>query len=1688
MPSEPVRGQGRSWKQQATAANRKQEAQPQWRREPATPSADQRRWSKKTKLGLTALGFLIFCGVLLWAVLLLMPPKPACLVLWVGDDEENLAIPANPSGRTAARQLEALTQSGSDSLFWRSGLLHLKQATQELRTDQPWDHHLEKFKEKTIVLFFAVHGGVDLEGAYLLPQDSNGRADEKNRLRLTRVLDRLAELPKDKNKLLILDATQVTAYWPLGILHNDFARKLEELEPRIAEIPNLLVFSASGLDQRSWVCEEWGTSVFSHFLIEGLKGAADVERRRRINAWDLYSYLSQNVEQWVRANRDALQQPVLLPKDDRGKNLARNIDLVLVKEPYQAPDPQERVAFEAPAELWQAWKTFQELEKAVPSPAVYSPHLWRQYQEYLLRYEQTLRIGDKTGADNLAKHLRDAEQELRQAQHLPLTSAQNSLAMPAAAGLGPFQPEALSKQFDELWTAEADKVREVWEKIQKNHAGSAQQMFRAEMGVLLMKRAAEDPANNLTKAVDLSQLMWKSNLAPAEIQFMSLLRRDGPWNARPPKAYFEVVREALELRLLAESAALSVPPQGHPYSEQVYAWIKERVQAADENRRVGQDYLMVSDPDSVTKARHHLAEAKAQYLAAVEEGNAIRTALEIRDRGFETLPAFSHWLARRPQENQAVLIAGVENLWKNLHELDQALQKPDPKWIGQAWRAVAQTEAVRRGLDELTAKLNGLCRELLSAAVLQNSWRDADDALAVPFIEPELRLRLLGKCRDISLRLMTEPAQKREGPPVPRENNEKQAKLAGQSQGRLALVILGQKVFDRDQEAGSENYDRTQHRLETFLDDPNWWNSLAAAGDQVGRRCLHLSELSQGLIEEGRKADNERTQSALQLADRFTRLMEAGTGLSLGDKPVDEYRRRLTQGWVAWQAERTWGDHLYDLDPKAEEPYYRLAGKLFLDDARRLDPLKLPRPGIDAVQKKLGGPGELAVDGPQRLNLTSELKVDIGYQIHPVKDAQVPSGYPVIGVSVGKELQLAKAREGDRQIRKLEGDAKIESFAVSVSSPAILSAEQKPPLDPRPISSVVKAVGIYRGQRFPLETNVNLYPLPENTQVQPRVPDLASIAVRANDPTQFGRSPGAVVIILDCSGSMATPCESADDFPKRKEKKKFPTRFDKAVQAIGQVLQDLEPGVQVSVWAFSHKTAKAYPHPEQIWEPSRWAKKDWKKLMDEFNELWPYLHTPLVRAMWEAKKDFPKDFKGSKTMLVLTDGADDEFAKDSQLQRLHNTSKISEFMNKEFKDSGIQVNMVCYEIDQTEKKDAERDFQVISSKDWSAPGNLYFEDKPQKLLETLRKSLRRALRYSVERNDGTAPGLPEEGLQVSRTGANYNWFQQGLRPQEDYFVRPLTDQLKKKRISLEKGDRLLLELVPNPNNPFRRLLFSEEEAYRLKPAWEQDNWRLAVLQNQKITDHDPAGLGMFVTLEKKDDPDAVTLKQVKPTVWMEIRPEREEKQPYAVRWRSLSGYPGPSWSFDLPQWPTRSDIQAPATSVIQAWWSEQPVPAVRVLNKKTENKKGDFSSLEELVQFPVRIEGEEIVLESVQFEEHWVEIKPGLPKEKKNCLVVRLGQVKDYPVWVRLEGIEPTGHEHRFYTEAGKYTGIFWPVTEQKAKADLTGLSFMSLKAFKQQAERANYVLTKAVGEPQASDSRPQPIPLQDDNDRESGK
>jgi hypothetical protein len=1724
-----------------------------WRKPPRVQRARKRRATRQAKIGFATFSFLFLMGMLIWASFWLMPPKTACLVLIGAGYQDNIALQHNVYGWQGLQGMAQLSKETNASFLWGSEQLRLQQEPKELHSGDPWAENLN-FPERTVVIFFAMHGGTDAKGPYLLPQDAAPIATDQNRLRIKDILERLADDKlRDKNKLLVLDATQLTSDWQFGILDNDFARQLRALGPEIEKIPNLVVISASDVNQHSWITRYWKRTVFAHHFTEALKGAAtDVNNDGRLNAWELFSYLKPNVERWVRDNRDAVQTPILLPEGSVGERRARRMDLTVVKgyDPTPAPSNSE----ELPPEVEDAWGRYNRLASLSPTPADTSPQLWRAYQDWLLRYEDLRWCGDISASDRAGNELLKLEQDILRNQRLELSSLQNTLAMPAAAGVTVANTPEQVAEFRRLWNARPEEYSKRWQellKAQKATSGRAAETLRLEFYQFLMPRAEKGLAEDLERAERLIRVIDDPiEPRPAEIHFLAMLQRDRPRTPPPPPEYLPLLQQALRVRVQAEQAALGAKTGEYSFSEEVFSWSQALVKDADRSRELGQDFLFAVQPGAWQDAAKKLREAEDLYRQASGRAEMVRNALSIRNRVLAGLPPYSRWLARRPTQRTSIQskeiatsFDKVQTLWTETHYLADLLETRKPEYLETAPLPDAehptprsikeQAKLVSDAFDAVEKEYHQYCRDLANVDT-QRMWRDAEDALIVPGRDFPLRQRLHVGMFRTAKRLLLASQERGQAPASVADGDApdtKDSHLAdAQREGRMALAVLGKRWFN-ERAAGRrghhENFEQLHRRLETFTVEPEWWKSLETASEEIGASWQQLPGAINHLVDQLANADLEKAQGFLERADRLARTVSgAGTINLTGDAPR-QYRRARMINLLLFQAERTFSDHWFSEDPQAE-PYYRVAGLRFCDDASQLDWRGGIRPIVQKEREKLLGPGQLVFNGPRQLQITSEQTFPVSYKLVPEKNADIPGGFPVVWLEVGKGI--AETKPGSLQRRRIYVGADQASRVPGASrkrpvtekpaappvahntappvanavptasgspiefvlrSPTLIDAESEPPPAPRTEQTGVTMRGLYRGQQITMQTGVNLFLLANNIRAVLPLPARGSVAVRAPAAVQqrFGAGNGAVAIVLDCSGSMRPP---------EGEKWGPNTKYVEATNALRRVLKKVPKGTQVSLWCFGQAIPERGMTVEEaeltirpILKPKAWnseAMLEPVMKQVEYPALQPWNESPIVRTIMMAKKDLATA-NGFKTIVVITDGMDNRFADD----RVLNPQKhdIPTYLRREFKDSGIMLNIVGFKVVDEEEKKAQAQFAVVE--ELPLPGRFYNVKQTVALDGILEQALRQKLHYWIDSAENVSL-TGTDGLDVSQIGENAQWYQKGLPP-AIYKVRVHTDRRLQKDITLAGGDLLLVDLVSEAGKLlFERGIYSLAD-FPLKPAREQQGWRMALLQNQRLANQ---AVQMLVTLEKSTDRRETILQRLRPRMtWMEIVPhadylarlERETclaRTPYSQRWRYLAGYPAPAWGIDIPQWPVSTEISGGAKTpvslqldrpVVCVWWN----PDQELIIANTLNRTIDFAKIDELVNRQLQVAGDNITLESVRVEEHRVETKPG-QYDVKPCLVVRIAHAPCRPVWatVQGDGLGIAGEEHRFYDEPARYTGIFWPVDPNRINETLSRIGFVSLPQFKQQAAARKFVIKhQDLPLPATDDTRPpQPVTL----------
>ena len=436
---------------------------------------------------------------------------------------------------------------------------------------------------------------------------------------------------------------------------------------------------------------------------------------------------------------------------------------------------------------------------------------------------------------------------------------------------------------------------------------------------------------------------------------------------------------------------------------------------------------------------------------------------------------------------------------------------------------------------------------------------------------------------------------------------------------------------------------------------------------------------------------------------------------------------------------------------------------------------------------------------------------------------------------------------------------------------------------------------------------------------------------------------------------------------------------------------------------------------------------------------------------------------------MITDGVDNRFSSDPL--RGPEGKDVAAVLNERFKDTGIQINFIAIPQSQPDLLQKLQDqFRGIES--LPVAGRFYDANRPLDLVTSLRTVFRQELTYRVVRDDRRPiPGVSALDVTVSRLDADDIWCPWPLPP-GGYRVQVNGDRPQEAGVALDGGDLLLLTLGDRGGVPtFGRGLFAQE-FYPNQPSQTDRafRWRLSALQNQLVENR---GLRLLATLERLADESEGTLQLPRPRdVWFEVAPGEEAKGNVLLRWSNREGYPAPAWSLEVADWPRTLGTDEPARPVLRAWWREalstppaDTLESVRQIDVRLpvdEDRK-------------VELPGGTVVVRGVQVEEHEVEVAPG-ERRRMPCLVVRLSYPKGRPVWVRPRGVNAVGWEHRFYTSADSYTGLFWTETADEAFTTVDRLDLIGLDTFKRTCEGEGGYIELPLDAPRAGSTTPPPF------------
>ncbi|HTN74991.1 MAG TPA: hypothetical protein VL096_07080, partial [Pirellulaceae bacterium] len=1374
-------------------------------------SASRNRNRRVRRLGIGATLLVGAVCAFLWVACWFQPPHPVHISLVGAGYHENLALPQNALGWNSLQDIARLIGSDNAPRYWRRRLWKGNPQVHTLQRGFNWDDVIQPQTSPTYLLYISAQGASDSDGAYLLVNDSSIENIPENRLRLQPLIEKLGDLPAEQHKVLVLDASHMFYHGPLGIVQNDFVEQLRDLNTQILEIPNLVVISAADVDQRSWPLPSFGRTVFSHQMIEGVRGAAhDRNDDGRISLDELYDFVTFQVSDWVHRHENNTQTPLLLPLGEEGLSRAANITLSWQNPNYEPSTPSLMAPATVPSELVTVWKDARALAIRESPPYLQQPQTWRRYIATMHRYEELLLNGDTEHAARLFEQM---QRLAHQCAHDPTTMLASLDAVRSS------DDHELQKQaeqfFNDLTTAPADQLGDLWRK-QTSAPGVNLPALRAILFRRLMEQAAADPITQLAPVCQIATAIRDPlQPLPADLHFAFMLHHDLPPESRGIDNLI-LLSTSLQVRKLAEVATTGETTGFTSLSPQVRPWVAATIRKADDERQQGEDLIFTGRPQRAL-ALQHLQNAKQLYQQAFENDRQVINACRVRDRALATLPEICNVVASAASEDERHPYltdedcATLNRLWAQTHALSRELSDPEPELVTRSAQkpgdlddvvlSLSQRSAiVEQGLDAIHKKIETLWQKLAAQDYVSNGLGLVEYP-ASPWIDCQLRregiqqrLIVLQRRREDMIQLLSPGPANRYPHQITYSSLSPASELRrvqaqAKRRGEIAMSVLGQGVFGELATTSDETWSQAVYRLEVFPVEASWRKSIQALGGQIALRWQRLPQEIDAILNSANAELQQLPSGRCVHADAWSRLQPCAPFDFNGD-PASSHVQSLRLGeFLLWQADRMWRDHWYEANPQLA-PYYLTAGSLLIADAQRIAP-KLE--GIAETRDRFAIKDSWTLQSLGSGALTREQPLRLMFALTPGKNGFQPQGFAALQWQVAEPLQPMPSNE------EMPALASWPETPQAVNLPAnvrIVEEQNPSSAETRSLKSDVALSVYYRGRHVGRTVPVDVYLQPETlVRITPPLTQASIVTVAAADlQHEFGEGHGSIAIVLDCSGSMGS---------KPGEPFSATTRYAKASAALGQVLRDLPPGTKLSVWIFGQATGpqKTVVDAEKTVRCLRplapWKATDAAALLKQvtYPTVEPWNESSVVHAILAAKNELA-GVGGFKSVIAITDGIDNRIAHDHEMNP--QGRDVATLLTENFQNSGTVLSIVGFQIASHEDEAARQQFSIIES--FTPPGRFYRVDESAELIAALEAALDQRLRYWVQDYDRRLiPGVPTSGLPILSNAAAYSGAQVSMQP-GDYLLRLQANGPTDKGIITESGDLLVANVTVNNHN------------------------------------------------------------------------------------------------------------------------------------------------------------------------------------------------------------------------------------------------------------------------------------------------
>ncbi|WP_425395142.1 VWA domain-containing protein [Aeoliella sp.] len=1588
-----------------------------------TTAMTRHRCRRLQYVGVGAAALLVLLACWVGGVTLLNPPPTVELVMLGSSYEQTLAVPPNAFGWNT---LEDLCQTGSDGdpQQFYGRFLHLSRDTPtKVTRDFDWSSAFKDATTHDTIVYLSMHGAADDRGPYLLADDAVGLGDDSDRIRLDGLFHELSRLPAEQRKLVVFDVTTLRGMWRLGVASNTFAESLAELDSTIREVPNLVVVCSSSAGQRSWINQPERRTSFGCHTVRALAGqATDTDRDGRITALEAYEYVSDRVNSWAQTHAHSLQQPLLLPEGTLGRERAKAMPVALAMRAQTTTPPTPTIQWDQT--VAPEWVATEALRTELQRPESVAPHAWNEHLGLLLRLEEFALAGNDDAVAQLRARLQVSRTGLER------VAVRHNLAWDVLAGPAPTDalPPEVTPLVEGLWQAPVAQLAARWAALQKQ-AKLPADTLRWYVHRSVISSVLQSPSESLSHAAEIIRLSDDpTSPRPSTVHFVVMLDRHLPASSRSSELD-PLLRSAIRCRVKADRV-LDASHSSGLHVRAVLPWVETALLELDRRRNAAEDRLFAS-PVNVDQVLQEYKLVEQQYDDYQQRIERIYAAVTTHDEVAAALPRYTDWWANVWQDldESADQIAPVTQslitAWQLDHQLDTALEqiRQAPTTPEQQHTATQLEKDIAQQSDQLQQAFAGVqsaygkWRQSLDSKSGPVFWNNRRAALLVPSLEMESRLRLLMTARPTNSASRSAKAIQMKVVPATAHT---QAVLDSATRRlRLAAAAYAPELLKANGYLSADTADA----LRGIEDRPQQYGNLAEnlklGTELIAARRQSAQQYDATLVEMA-KSTGKPLVDWIDLRSWSQHLLLCQTNENLPDTDVET--QRLSRGCYTELLARRVLAGCWNGDSPAAAPYFQEAAKAYLVVARTWFGRSEP---IDRLEQLAIQPWKFTIHNAhsdtafEPIRLIGESSPPVGLQLEATHSG---GGRAFVWCDPGPGLKSISPAQQSRLVLPMPLSGTTNTSSVVVQR----STTDTAPAFAAPSTSSATLHAFYRGHMAAVEIPTDIYHSPRyRAQRLPRPAKAAVAVVDRSDRSTVNPGDYAVTVVVDGSGSMGrTP-----------DGKTF--KYEQAVRALRELMQQLPDGVQVSVWVFGEALGpqKTVTAPEQtihqLMRPTVWDSSN-TKVLDELitllNDIEPWNESPVASAMLAARQDL-LPLNGAKTMVVLTDGADNRL---SPATGDASSSELGQVLGNALAGTGISLNVVGIHGRPNEQALLRKEFAFLDQLD--PPGQYWEANETTSLGASLRSAA--LISGQVVLQDTRTKG-PE--VRVPRTRAN-----EKLAPR---LVEPGLYRLADgQQVNLAAGDSLLMEPYSSAGGEsFRRV--SIAGAYRRVAAYRGAKQGDATLLTHRAGLAVPTEMVVAVEPLKRSKTEALQV-PTSSDVWLEYYGSQQAELPQPLEWNSAYGYPASCWKCLAA--PTGEAKTSPLYPQLRVWWTSPDAQrAAKQLRAGYE-----FEAASRLIGTQCEVQGAHL-----QFVRATVESTP-LPTsdgslKPQTCYTVELSHPVGKLFRVQLEGLSTAGEQHDYYPEIGRYKAQFWPVDAEQLDELVTGVAIVGIDELKAKAERS---------------------------------